>query len=192
MRHERGSTAVLAVLLAATVLTVALVAVAGVRLADLRHRAGVAADLAALAGAQEAVHGGSPCPAAGRVARANGAVVVGCVTASAEVTVQVQVAGTILLPGGWLPLRVQRQARAGPSSSSDSSSTAPALSSGALPLPHAGLWTHDGQPWAQEQAATRSRVAASHSRAAAKPRAAKPAPPGWASCTTTVSRPVSG
>lgn len=56
--------------------------------------------------------------------------------------------------------------------------TAPALSSGALPLPHLGDWTQLGQPSAQAQPATASRVAASQLRAARKPRSANPAPPG--------------
>ena len=37
------------------------------------------------------------------------------------------------------------------------------------------------------QAAIASRVAVSHSRAAAKPRSENPAPPGWPSYTKTVS-----
>src|SRR4029079_9464403 len=78
------------------------------------------------------------------------------------------------------------------SSSTSSSRSAPALSSGLFWLPHLGDCTHEGQPSKHSHAAMVSRVAVSQSRAAAKPRSAKPAPPGWPSYTKTVSWPVSG
>ena len=53
-------------------------------------------------------------------------------------------------------------------SSTSSRPTAPALSSGSLPLPHLGDCTHDGQPSAHSQAAMASRVARSQSAAAAE------------------------
>src|SRR5215469_16311951 len=55
--------------------------------------------------------------------------------------------------------------------------TAPALDSGSLPLPHLGDWMQEGQPAAHSQDAIAWAVARSQSRAARKPRSAKPAPP---------------
>ena len=51
-----------------------------------------------------------------------------------------------------------------PASSTSSRRTAPALSSGSLPLPHLGDCTHDGQPSGHSHAAIASRVAVSHVR----------------------------
>ena len=86
-----------------------------------------------------------------------------------------------------------RSALREPASSTTSSTTiAPALSSGSLPFPHLGDCTQDGQPDGHSQSAIAARVAVSHSRRASWPRSAKPAPPGWPSCTNTVGRPVSG
>lgn len=59
--------------------------------------------------------------------------------------------------------------------------TAACLASGWLPLPHFGDWTQEGQPASHRHSAMISRVADSHSRAAAYARSAKPAPPGWPS-----------
>ncbi len=78
-----------------------------------RHRAASSADLAALAAADRTLGRapGGPCDAAGRVARANGGLLVGCrVDPDASVTVRVQVG----LPGPWRRLGVaQAQSRAG-------------------------------------------------------------------------------
>jgi secretion/DNA translocation related TadE-like protein len=94
-RAERGSATVwvlaLAGVLAAVAVAVVLVAVAVVA----RHRAGAAADLAALAAAGHAVTGDpAACAAAGEVARRNGAVLDSCALADgavASVTVTVPV-----------------------------------------------------------------------------------------------------
>lgn len=86
---------------AATVWVLALASViwftafAGLLVADvqaLRHQAGAAADLAALAGARNAWHGAErACDAAGRVARANGGRLQACAVRAgvADVTVEV-------------------------------------------------------------------------------------------------------
>src|SRR5690606_7490494 len=67
------------------------------------------------------------------------------------------------------------------SSSASSSRSAPGLLSGSFPFPHFGDWMQEGQPVLHSQSAMAARVAASHSRAAAYPRSAKPAPPSWPS-----------
>src|SRR4051794_22748502 len=67
------------------------------------------------------------------------------------------------------------------SRSTSSRRRAPPLSSGLFWFPHLGDCTHEGQPSKHSQAAMVSRVAVSQWRAAAKPRSAKPAPPGWPS-----------
>ncbi len=76
------------------------------------HRqAQAAADLAALAGATAAAHGGSACPAAGTVAAANAARLLTCGVTGREVTVRVEVPGP-----HWLgqAADLEAQARAGP------------------------------------------------------------------------------
>jgi secretion/DNA translocation related TadE-like protein len=55
-------------------------------------------------------------------------------------------------------------ALASSSSTTSNTRTAPALSSGSLPLPHFGDCTHDGQPLSHSQLATVARVACSHWR----------------------------
>jgi secretion/DNA translocation related TadE-like protein len=80
------------------------------------HRsAQAAADLAALAGAIAARDGGDPCAAAGSVAADNGAVLTGCSTDGAAVTVEVTVPGP-----RWLGQRhdLSAGARAGPAGAS--------------------------------------------------------------------------
>src|SRR5271169_864275 len=62
-------------------------------------------------------------------------------------------------------------------SSASSSATAPRLLSGWLAFPHLGDWTQEGQPASQSHPEMACRVAVSQSRAAWKPRSAKPAPP---------------
>ena len=86
------------------------------------------------------------------------------------------------MPGGRVtPAQATIGDPGAPASTTSSSRTAPALSSGSLPLPHFGDWTQDGQPSRHSQEAMASRVAVSHATAAAWPRSAKPAPPGWPS-----------
>jgi secretion/DNA translocation related TadE-like protein len=168
-----------------------------------RHRAASAADLAALAGAQELARAitadstsdstASACAAAGATATANHATLVSCAATGAVVDVVAAVQTTGIARLAALATTVRAHARAGPvvrpSPSSDqlaggapdsrvsSNVIAPALSSGSLPLPHFGDWTHDGQPFSQPHDAIASRVARSQVAAAAYPRSAKPAPP---------------
>jgi secretion/DNA translocation related TadE-like protein len=161
-----------------------------------RHRAGAAADLAALAAAGKLLwQPEAACAEAARIAGAQHARMLSCALQTdagedaVEVSVEVPMAGS-LFPG--LP-SARGRARAGPvyidsapgtvlpASSSRSSRIAPALSSGSLPLPHFGDWMQDGQPRSHSQAVMAARVAPSHSPARWKPRSAKPAPPGWPS-----------
>lgn len=159
-----------------------------------RHRAATAADLAALAGARAlATQGASSsadiaCAMVRSIAAANHAAVTSCATSGAVVDVVVAVRTTGLARLAALASSVSAHARAGaassaqvsvgaPDSNVSSNLIAPALSSGSLPLPHFGDWTHDGQPLSQPHDAMASRVARSQVAAAAYPRSAKPAPP---------------
>ena len=147
------------------------------------HRAAqAAADLAALAGARGVARGDDACADATRVAADNDARLVRCTVDGRVVDVTVQVEGPHWRGGSW---RLQGRARAGPqrlggapSSSTSRSATAPGLSRGLFWLPHLGDCTHDGHPSGHPQSRMVSRVAVSQSRAAAKPRAVMPAPPG--------------
>jgi secretion/DNA translocation related TadE-like protein len=104
MRDDRGAGTVL-VILAMLLLTVAAsVALGFVRIATAHARAASAADLAALAAARS-----SDCEQAGRVAGANGAVLVSCVVQGTDY--QVVVATDVLLMGR--ELRIPVTARAG-------------------------------------------------------------------------------
>lgn len=105
---ERGSGTVLALATVAVLaaVTAAVVLVCGAWVA--RQRAGLAADAAALAGADAAVGraAGDPCTQARLVARANGAALAECAVAGVVVTV------TAVVPyAGW---RAEAPARAGP------------------------------------------------------------------------------
>ncbi|MBO1737487.1 Rv3654c family TadE-like protein [Leifsonia sp. TF02-11] len=105
---ERGSGTVLALATVAVLaaVTAAVVLVCGAWVA--RQRAGIAADAAALAGADVAVGraAGDPCTQARLVARANGAPLAECAVAGVVVTV------TAVVPyAGW---RAEAPARAGP------------------------------------------------------------------------------
>ncbi|WP_205730150.1 Rv3654c family TadE-like protein [Blastococcus sp. TF02-8] len=94
MRDERGSATVWVLALSAVLVLVAAAAVVvGLGMAT-RHRAGSAADLAALAAASAAVTGDpDPCARAGEVAEANGGHLSAChVEPGSVVAVQVQVA----------------------------------------------------------------------------------------------------
>lgn len=114
MSAERGSATVMAAFVVCAALVLALVAGWWAGAVSLRHRAGSAADLAALAGAQELLAGRSPCPAADQLARANGARVVSCRAEAATVLVVVEAtAPTSWLGQAWT-LTSQRHARAGP------------------------------------------------------------------------------
>lgn len=109
---ERGAGTVLVLSVVLTIM-VAVQAVAVLAAGQsARHRAAAAADLAALAGANQLALGSAdPCAAAGRIAHANGATLRDCVIDGMEVEVQVRVPTTSVLP--WLPDQ-DRRARAGP------------------------------------------------------------------------------
>lgn len=190
---ERGSATVWVLALAGALAVVALAAVLVGGAVVARHRAGSAADLAALAAAGRAVLADpGACAVAEEVAAANGAVLERC-TVRAGAVVEVEVAVPFRLgplgrrdaagraragPVGGQPVVPGPSAAASSSRTASSTRTAPALSSGSLPLPHFGDWTHEGQPLSHSQLATVARVACSHSRSTAYPRSAKPAPPG--------------
>ncbi|MEJ5914056.1 Rv3654c family TadE-like protein [Pseudokineococcus sp. 1T1Z-3] len=111
--RERGAGTVLVLGLAMAALVMAsAVAVLG-QAVVARHRAVAAADLAALAAADVLLGrtAGEPCAAAGRVAAAGGALVVGCRPTGQEVVVEVAVPVDGLL-AGLGPARAA--ARAGP------------------------------------------------------------------------------
>lgn len=114
---DAGSGTIWVLTLAALLWFVAVVSVLACQIRVVRHQAAAAADLAALAAAQRArsIHG-SPCLAARRVARANGARVEGCTVRGyvADVTVTVPLPSPIrpLVPADGVIMR----ARAGPSS----------------------------------------------------------------------------
>lgn len=80
-----------------------------------RHQAGSAADLAALAGAVHALAAPEEvCPAANRVASANGAALTSCEQVGLYVLIQVQVT----VPLGALSGQANGRARAGPAEGS--------------------------------------------------------------------------
>ncbi|TFV48548.1 Rv3654c family TadE-like protein [Blastococcus sp. TF02A_35] len=93
MRGERGAATVWVLALSAVVVLVGAAAVLAGVATVARHRAGAAADLAALAGAGRAVVGDAdPCAAAGRIAEDNGAALAGCrVEPGSVVVVEVRV-----------------------------------------------------------------------------------------------------
>ena len=98
MRGDRGSASVLVLGLLVVLSVVAGVLVAAGVLVVTRHRAGAAADLAALAAAARVLDGAGPaCAAADRVARATGAGVRSCVLEEGGAVVTVE-----LLPPGAL------------------------------------------------------------------------------------------
>lgn len=164
-RGDAGAATVLVVALAGVLLLTGAALGTVTALVGAHRQAQAAADLAALAGARILVDGGEGCAAAGSVAVANGAVLTGCVVEGAAVRVSVRVDGP-----RWLGLAAdpEAEARAGPGgpggsggssdvappaqsgpaslNSTSSRTAAPALSSGALPLPHLGDCTHEGQP----------------------------------------------
>ena len=77
-RHERGSASIWLLSCCALMLTVALLALLRAQAVYARHRAEMAADLAALAAAGRIGTAGDVCAAARAVAEANGAVLVSC------------------------------------------------------------------------------------------------------------------
>lgn len=121
---DRGSATVLALGLGAVlVLSTALPAVRGIVVAA-RHRAAVAADLAALAGAQSLPDDAAACVAASDIARANGGTVRNCTVSGDVVTVEVAYEFGLGRLGRWV---VVRRARAGPALAMGPRSTAQPL-----------------------------------------------------------------
>ncbi|MEV1052443.1 Rv3654c family TadE-like protein [Streptomyces sp. NPDC049887] len=117
--RERGSATVWVAMAACAMCAVFAVVLAMGQAVVARHRAGAAADLAALAAADRALEGTGPaCAWAAHVARAQGAVVVRCAVAGeiADVT-----AGAALGP-----YRPEVRSRAGPPAS-DRSKAPPSL-----------------------------------------------------------------
>ena len=76
--RERGSATVWVLVLCGVLATVGVAVVLMGAAVVARHRAGAAADLAALAAAARAVQGADPCDEAARLAVANGAALTGC------------------------------------------------------------------------------------------------------------------
>lgn len=115
-RDERGSGTLLVVGVMAVVGVVAMVVVVAAAYLVAGHRARGAADLAALSGAAAYAEGRPPCPAAGRLARANGARLTGCDQVGDEVdyvvSVSVAVDAGLRVPG--LPRSLDGRAHAGP------------------------------------------------------------------------------
>jgi secretion/DNA translocation related TadE-like protein len=111
-RGDGGAATVLATAVLGVLVAVA-AALGLVTAVVVHHRmAQSAADLAALAGAGAAARGEDACGAAGAVAAANGAALVGCrADGPREVQVQVQVTGPHWLGQGVDPVA---EARAGP------------------------------------------------------------------------------
>ena len=163
-QRERGSVTVHALWVATLLCFVAVVMAQVATVVRLKHQVGSAADLAALAGSRASLAGEDGCTAAQTVARLNGARLVRC-------RMDLDVASVTArqdTPSWWgHQWAFEVDARAAPvfyeevgasASRAASSCTAPALSSGSLPLPHLGECTHDGQPSAHSQATIASRV----------------------------------
>ena len=110
-RDERGVATVVAVGLMGLLLAVTVVAAGGTRIAVAGHRAGAAADLAALAAAQAVRDGSDGCAAATRVAQANRARVAACLPDGMQVRVTVEVDTPRMVGLVW---SVPASARAGP------------------------------------------------------------------------------
>ena len=110
-RDERGVATIVAVGLMGLLLAVTVVASGGTRVAVASHRAGAAADLAALAAAQAAQNGSDACAAAASVARANSGRVTACEPDGLAVRVTVAVDTPRMVGLVW---SVPASARAGP------------------------------------------------------------------------------
>ena len=160
---ESGIATVTAVAIIALLLTLSAALVQVGMVVAAKHRVQTAADLAALAGSASSLRGRDACATARTVARRNGAALRQCRTDLAVVTVR----AVHRVRLAWrLRFRVEADARAAPTyyvrgaprSTRSSRRTAPALSSGSLPLPHFGDWMHDGHPVAQTHWSISSRV----------------------------------
>lgn len=115
-RDERGSGTLLVVGVMAVVGVVAMAAMVAAAYLVAGHQARAAADLAALSGAAAYAEGRSPCPAATRLARTNGARLTSCDQVGDDVdyvvSVEVVVEVGVRVPG--LPRRLGGRAHAGP------------------------------------------------------------------------------
>ena len=115
-RGQRGSGTLLVVGVMAVVGVVAVVATVAAAYLVVGHRARAAADLTALSGAAAYAEGRSPCAAAARLARANGARLQTCDQVGDEVdyvvSVAVRVDVGLRVPG--LPRSLTGRAHAGP------------------------------------------------------------------------------
>jgi secretion/DNA translocation related TadE-like protein len=109
---ERGTSTVLALLLASGLVLLSAVLAVAVTVVDVRHRAQAAADLAAVAAAQAWVRGGAPCSVAAALAEANGGRLRRCVVDSDAVGVAVEVRRDVAA-GPW-SARASGQSWAGP------------------------------------------------------------------------------
>ena len=110
-RGEGGWATPVVVALTGVLVTVTLVAAVLGRLLVEHRQAGVAADLAALAGAVAVQHGGDGCAAAAESARHNGAELLGCVVEGERVRVEAAVGAREL----WgRRIQVRATAHAGP------------------------------------------------------------------------------
>ena len=110
--REAGAATILVLIAAGVVATAAGVSVAVGTVVVARHRAALAADAAALAAAARVVAGGEAgCAVAADVARRNGATLLRCTVAGAEVEVVTRVR-----PPAWLAWTgtARGRARAGP------------------------------------------------------------------------------
>ncbi|SEP64126.1 Rv3654c family TadE-like protein [Microlunatus flavus] len=115
-RGERGSGTLLVVGVMAVVGVVAAVAMVAAAYLVAGHQARGAADLAALSGAAAYAEGRAPCPAAARLAKANGGRLASCDRVGDDVdyvvSVEVVVDVGVRVPG--LPRHLEGRAHAGP------------------------------------------------------------------------------
>ncbi len=111
-RSQRGSTTLLGVVLVAAVVLVSLAVSAAVAVVDVRHRAGAAADLAAVAAAEAWVRGRPACVVADAVVTRNGGRLLGCRVDGTAVAVSVEVRRSVL--GSTWAVSGRRVAWAGP------------------------------------------------------------------------------
>ena len=169
MQRERGSVTIHAVWVATVLCVVAIVMAQVATVVRIKHQVASAADLAALAGSRASLAGKDGCVAARAVARHNEARLVRCRMDLDVATVTARRHTSRWWGDRWA---FEVEARAAPdfyelaagasARIASSSCTAPALSSGSLPLPHLGECTHDGQPSAHSQATIAARVTHSH------------------------------
>lgn len=149
--RQQGSASAYAVIAASMLVVVALVITEMAGLVAVRHRAASAADLSALSASRASVAGHDGCDAARETARRNGAQVVACQMDYDVATVTSRVTSHRWWGHRWA---AEVAARAAPefylstaeAKTTSSRRTAPALSSGSLPLPHLGDTMQAGQP----------------------------------------------